>query len=154
MAVATGEQALASDILKLKAKELSVPVTFATDLTSSNSYPVGAINAAADIACMYFQVPADFSSITEAVVIRVAVATATHRLNYYSDYGGVGQSYTTHSESLLDQDTAEAAGLIYEEDISGILSSLAASDHVGIKVTGDATNIPNVRVLGLRLTYS
>jgi len=112
------------------------------------------INAAADAAAVEFYIPHDFSSITSAVAVRIAMATATHRLNYTSDYGALGEAYNTHSESLDDQDTAETDTLIYEQDISGILSAIAAGDYVGVVILGDATNIPNDLILGIRFRYT
>ncbi|GAG87226.1 unnamed protein product, partial [marine sediment metagenome] len=134
--------------------EFFVPVTFATEIKASDEYPGGRIDATADLAHIGFSVPADFTSITTAVVVRFAEATATHRLNYSSRYAAEGQDKDTHQEALEDQDVAETNDFVYEQDISGILSSLAAGDYVGIKVNGDATNIPNDQIFGVRFKYS
>jgi hypothetical protein len=154
MAIVTGQAIVAADVLAVITKEFFIPVTVASDADIKGHIPCAIIDIEGDTAYIAFYVPHDFSSITEAVVARISNASATHRLNYYSDYGAVGEASTTNSESLLDQDTAETDTLIYEQDISGILSSLAAGDYVGIAVAGDATNEPDVSILGVRFKYS
>lgn len=135
-------------------KEFFVPVTYGTEM-SEHGYHAGAIvDATADEAFITFYVPHDFTSITSAVVVRLSMATATHRLNYNSMYGAQGEAYNTHAESLTDQDTAETDRYIYEQNIAGILSALAVGDYVGIRVRGDSTNTPNDLILGVRFRYS
>lgn len=136
-------------------QEFFIPVTYATELTESvYAHPGGIINAVADKAFIEFYVPHDFSSIIEAVVARHSNATATHRLNYVSKYAALTEVANLHLETLADQDTAETVGVVYEQDISGILASLATGDHVSIKVLGDNTNTPNDCILGVRFKYS
>ena len=135
-------------------KEIFIPTTYGVDMGAPGFVPGALINAVADTAFIEFYVPLDFTSITSAVVVRVAQATATHRLNYASYYGSAGQAYSTHNETLADQDTAETANVIYEQDISGILTSLVAGDYVSIYVLGDATNVPNDQIIGVRFKYA
>jgi len=135
-------------------KEFFVPVTMATEMAQSNIYPGGTVNATADYACMCFRVPTDYTSIVSAEVIRIAGATATHRLNYASAYGAAGEGFTTHTGSITDQDTAETNQTFYAEDVSTLFASLLAGDIVGVNVLGDDTNTPNDHILGLRFRYA
>ena len=136
-------------------KEFFVPVTEGVDFPAShNDFPGAIIDGTNDTARISFYVPDDFSSITEAVAVRISRTTATKRLNYSADYGAIGENHGLHSESLTDQDTVETSNILYEHDISSILSSLAVGDHVGIKVLGDATNTPNDLIVGVRLKYN
>ncbi len=150
-----GETALHSHAAGGATKEFFIPVTFATAIGISNRQHIGGdIDFTPDKAYIEFYVPSDFSSITEAVVVRQSNTTATKRLNYTSYYGAEGEDAGGHTETLLDQDTAEIFFIIYEQDISGILSSLAAGDYVSIKVTGDAVNTPDDVIFGVRLKYA
>ena len=102
-----------------------------------------------------FYVPADFTSITDAVVVCIALATGTHRLKFFTHYGGQGDDKDGHSESIFPgPDTAMTDELIYEIDISAALSALAAGDYVGVNTSGDGTNIPNVLIIGIRFKYA
>ncbi len=135
-------------------KEFFVPVTGGTEMATSGLIIGARIDASNKQALVGCHIPHDFSSIVEAVIIRLAVSAATHRFNYYSNYGAEGEDFNTHSESLLDQDTAETGNIVYEQDISGILSSVVAGDYANIKIVGDATNVPNNWIVGLRFKYS
>ena len=137
-------------------KEFFVPVSFGTEMIieSGQRAPGAKINASTDEAGISFFVPSDFSSIIETVVVRASQGVQTSRFNYFSSYFAISESQTNHSGSLLDQDQAEINGRTYEQDISEILSALAAGDHVGIRVSGDATNTPNDIIHGVRFKYS
>lgn len=135
-------------------KEFFLPVHYSTTQSEEGKHWGILIDESYEIAHAGFYTPHDFTSITEAVVVRIAKATATHRLNYYSEYGLAGEAYNTNAESVLDQDTAETATLIYEADISGCLSSLTADDYVALYIQGDATNQPDDLILGVRLKYA
>lgn len=135
-------------------KEFWVPATGLTELTTDLRHVGYRLDANNEYGCMEFHVPNDFSSIIAAVVARIAFATGTHRLNYLTEYGAVGEGKGTHAESLLDVDVAETNDIIYEQDVSGILSVIAAGDYVGMYVSADLTNVPNDLIIGFRLRYS
>ncbi|KKK53469.1 hypothetical protein LCGC14_3094460, partial [marine sediment metagenome] len=48
----------------------------------------------------------------------------------------------------------ETNNIFYEKDISGMLSSIVAGDIVRIQIFGDAVNVPNDQILGVRFKYS
>ena len=115
-------------------------------------YRLDALNESAYLG---FYVPADFASIDEAVVIRKALATATHGIAYYSSYSAVGEIDTTHQEATAIIDTDETDNFIYEQDISGILTAIAPGDYVGIWCYSQNPNpnVPNDLIIGLRFKY-
>lgn len=135
-------------------KEFFVPATFGTDPQKKGEYAGYYIDAAADIACITFYAPNDFSTIIDAVVMVIAEATATQRLNLNSNYAAVGELSDAHAESVSDVDTVMVVNTVYEIDISGILTALAAGDYVGVRVSGDGTNEPTLQVVGVRFRYS
>lgn len=124
------------------------------ELSYDGTHPGMLIDGAAEWCITEFFVPADFTTITNSVVVVISKATATHRLNFDTNYAASGEDKDTHTGSAADVDTAMTDELIYEIDISSALASLAASDYVGVKVTGDDTNIPDVLVLGVRFKYT
>jgi len=106
-------------------------------------------------AFMDFFVPADFSSITAAVVAIIPATTSgTANIDIASDYAASGQASGTHSESDTASTYNVVSGQIFEIDISGILTSLAAGDYVGIRVTDNTGGGNNARTLGLRFKYT
>lgn len=136
-------------------KEFWVPCTTGTNPEESISWPAGfRLPSAAALTAMIFSVPADFSAITSTVIVRHARATGTHRLNYYTFFGALGEDSKTHTATDVDVDTEETDTLIYEYDISSLLAGLAAGDYVTIWVSGDATNRAVNATYGLKFKYS
>ena len=135
-------------------KEFFVPVTFGNEMTYRNYYPVARCNAQFEIGWMSFRVPHDFSSIITAEIIVICEATqAAADWDIFSGYAAAGESHDTHSEG----DAASTYNVTNDEfevvDISGILSSLAADDYVGIHLE-QGTAGHNVSILGIRFKYS
>ncbi len=138
-------------------REFSHAVVFGgSGATQGNKgdFPTWLINAQNEKVRITFITPADFSSLTSAVLLVIPNTTATHRLTISSDYGATGQAYTTHSENALNQDYALTMNELEELDLSGVLSSLAANDRIGIVVNGEGVNIPNLHVIGVIIKYS
>lgn len=104
-----------------------------------------------------FMIPHDFTSLTSLVLVgfpSAGAVGASKDIDLYSDYAGVGQDAQTHQESdTTSLYTIPAANLIWEFDISGVFSSIAAGDYCGILV--DQKGIGgSVYYLGIRLKYS
>ena len=135
-------------------KEFFVPVTYASELSTDARHSGGKMTISGSYAHVEFFAPNDFTTITEAVMVMVAMETATHRHSFYATYGAQGEDKDVNSESDLDNDVAETDELIYEFDVSGILSSLAAGDYVGILQGSSGTNTAIDLVIGFRLKYS
>jgi len=107
-------------------------------------------------ALIVFAVPADFSSITEAVIVVIPGnnAVSSWDIDLETNYGADGEAYTTHNEtdtsSTYDFSTADSKWK--EIDISGLLSSLAANDYVHVEIENNQTD--DLAVLGVRFKYS
>lgn len=104
-----------------------------------------------------FGVPADFSSIIAAELFIVSSDTqAAVDYDISSSYGAEGQNCVVHQESDTTSTYSVSAGIFYAIDISGILSSLAAGDVVGIKLIKQVAVGTEtwVKVFGIHFKYS
>lgn len=141
-------------------KEFFVPVTFGRDSGVDDKIivfgkgPVVALDAINDRANVFFKVPHDFSSITNAEFIVIGAGTdSTANWDIFSYYGAIGQAYTTHTEDDVSTTYDVANEQFFAVDISGILSSLLADDYVGIEIKL-ATAAHNFYAVGVRFRYS
>lgn len=138
-------------------KTLWVPVTFgdpaSADLTYYGNYPVCHLTLTNYAAYMSFNVPDDFHSITEAKVVVIPRNThAAAEWSVSSHYGAVGESYMQHSGGVATTYSV-SNGVLFEVDISGIFTSLAAGDYVGIQFY-KRTDWAYVDVLGVMFKYT
>lgn len=136
-------------------KELWAPIIQATELyIYENFWPTARCNGTNDAAFVCFKVPHDFNSRTSAEMLLFgAVTEASANIDVHAHYCADGEAFNAHSET----DTSSTYGITTNQldahDISGILSSLAADDYVGIKIEQkDAGHSFNA--LGFRLRYS
>lgn len=80
-----------------------------------------------------FRVPFDFVSLISLEIIGKADGDAVAvSIDLSSDYGAVGQSTTTHSETDTTTTYNFTSGIQTATDISGVFSSLAAGDSCGL----------------------
>lgn len=148
-------------------KEFFAPVTVGSDMELQGTHPGALIDAAFEKAGIEFLIPADYSSITLAKVIGIALGADINvafpmRIQAQSNYGILDEGYQAHQEIDATRDNAEGHTTVNDLiswDISGILSSLTIADHVGIQllhVAGIAgvTNSTNSRILGVWFKYS
>ena len=106
-----------------------------------------------ETAGVIFKCPHDFTSITSAEIIIIPEDTnANADIDIASDYGAAGEAYNTHSGSDAATTYNLTQNQIYALDVSGILGSLAANDHVGITLDEKDTN--TIHVIGFRLRYT
>ncbi len=138
-------------------KEFFVPVTIAGNggsMTGLFNRSVAILNGADERAYIDFFAPADFSSITSAVVVVYPTATqGAADWDTYSDYAAIGEAHNIHSESNTASTYNVTDDQFFEVDISGILSSLAAGDYVGIRLR-QGTVGHDVNIIGIRFKYS
>lgn len=133
-------------------KEFFVPITTGGD--SLGDFLALGINNGPEHIVNFF-VPADFSSITNAVLVCVIDGNdATANIDITSDYAASGEAYNTNSESDTSSTYDMTANQIYELDCSGILSSLAAGDYVGIQADYTPDNGEDVFAIGFRFKYT
>lgn len=135
-------------------KTLWVPVTYGTTMGNYGAYPLARCTALLNTAYISFKVPDDLHTITEAkVVVIPRVTQAAADWDIYSYYAAVGEAYNTHTESDTTSTYNVTDEQMFEVDISGILTSLAAGDYVGIMFSlHNAAH--DVDVLGVMFKYT
>ncbi len=154
-----GAGAVAGDSLRyeqlvLPTKEFFVPVTYGTEMTYFGYGPVAKCDAAAEYGNIAFYIPADFSNITSAVIIVIPQCTeVAANWDLSTFYGANGASYGEHAEADAASTYNVTANILFEVDISDVLSNLAAGDYVEVRLLqGEATH--NVNIIGVRFKYS
>lgn len=108
-----------------------------------------------DFAHTDFWVPHDFTSIIEAVIVCMWDAThANTDLDLQAIYSAVGELWNAHIETDNVTTYNFTANTVKEIDISGVLTNLAAGDHVGIniKLATDPGNL--LYIWGVRFKYA
>ena len=105
-----------------------------------------------------FFVPDDFATLTELVLVGIPSAGAAGSgkdIDLNSDYGAIGQSRTTHSESdtATTYDFTGDTDNFVEIDISGVYSALAAGDYAGLLLKHNSLG-GSISYLGIRLKYT
>jgi hypothetical protein len=127
------------------------------NITSNGDFPVASLNNVNSSAAAFFgfAVPDDFDALVEMCVIFVSSATTTLEYDLHSDYGALGEAYSNHSESALNQLKAATANVLTSIDVSGVFSSLAAGDFCGLKfITSTGANAANWNLIGVMLRYT
>lgn len=117
---------------------------------SQGDFPFTSITPAQSL-YFVFRIPDNFTSLTEAKIVMIPGSTETIQYDISTDYAAVTQSSSTHSESESNTTLAVTSGIVTEADASGVLSSLAAEDYVGVKFTSDTGTL---RVIGLYIKYA
>jgi len=101
-----------------------------------------------------FKVPHDFTSLTHCKILVIKHTDGTIDWTVNTDFGAVGESYLTHSDS----DTADGLAMtnteIEEIDISAAFTGIAADDYIGVEFILDAISAGTINLLGLVFKYS
>jgi hypothetical protein len=107
---------------------------------------------------MTFVIPGEATSIVAANLLGMptsGAAGAGKDIDFYTDYGGIGESPTTHQESDLvsTYDFTGLTGIISTiADLAGILTNAIGGDVVGLEI--DHNSIGGaIQYLGLQLIY-
>lgn len=136
-------------------KDKFFPVTHATAMISGYGVMVrGNCTDLNHYAVCDFHIPEDFASIVAAVLIVMPTSTqAAANWDIKAYYSADGEAAGTHTE----EDAASTYNVtnldLFEVDVSGILSNLAAGDRGGMSLSqGNAAH--NVAVIGMRLKYA
>lgn len=106
-----------------------------------------------------FLVPHDFSAIHTAEIIVVPAATGNLRRSVATNFGGCGEDYNVHTDSIAAGEVAVTVNDVECLDISAALTGLAAGDYVGVEFTRHASHAndtvdADVYLLGLRFRYT
>ena len=141
-------------------KEFFVPVTaWQSSATAKlmgikGDFPAAPLRTSTDEAFIAFFVPADFTTIVNAVIIVSPASTqAAADWDITSDYAAAGEAFNANSESDTASTYNVTNNILFEVDISGILSALAASDYVGVQIDS-GNNAHDLDVIGIRFKYS
>jgi hypothetical protein len=99
-----------------------------------------------------FRVPADFSSIDElVVVVNPDVTNSASFWKVSGKYGAVGEAPGEHSGSSANTYNV-TEDVLYEVDISGVFSAIAAGDQCGVQIYQDGAG-SDVTFFGVRFKY-
>ncbi len=102
-----------------------------------------------------FTAPGDLGSLVAAEVLVMGSATGAYEYDAHAEYGALGEAYTAHVASALNQSHAMTANQLSALSVSSLLASLAAGDIVNVRV-GMSAGVLSASwyFLGLRLRYS
>lgn len=104
-----------------------------------------------------FAVPQDFVSLValEAIAINASSLTGVQNFDLESDYGAVGELYTTHSESdtIITYDFTGTTNEIVALNVASVFAALAAGDFCGLFINHQAIG-GSLDYLGIRLRYN
>lgn len=98
-----------------------------------------------------FQIPNDFTSLTDAVLVIIPDATETVGWVVDASVAGLNEAYNVDTRQAITQTKAVIIDLMDELDLSVVLTGLAANDYVSVRFQPNTSNIDAV---GLRIKYS
>jgi len=121
---------------------------------SAPTWDAAELKEADDRAYMYFKVPDIFASLAEAVIVVRPLATqAAADWDIYANYGATGENYIIHTESDLATTYNVTNNQFFEVNASGILTALAAGDHVQL-ILINKNSAHDVGVFGFFMRYN
>jgi hypothetical protein len=137
------------------AKQFFIPATAtASGASGSNDgWPVISLTGVNHHAYVTFRTPSDFSAITTAIIAVIPTAAqSAANWDLKADYAAIGQADTVHEETDTSTTYNVTDQQLFSVDVSGILTSLAADDYVGIRLS-EKTSGHDVDVLGVYFVY-
>lgn len=139
-------------------KEFFIPVTGGDNVAAGffkGNYPtVSRLDANMDKAFVAIHIPHNFTTLVNAVFLIIADDTnAVSDLDIHSDYGSVGEAFNIHSENDVASTYPITNTILYEIDISGILSAIVAGDYVGICLEQKELEA-DLYAIGVRIRYT
>ena len=100
---------------------------------------------------MTIHVPADYSSISEAVIVHRPGDSTTPDYDITTHFSTNGQHYSsTHTDSI-NHTSAQTVNILTEINIACALNCIAADDYVGIHIERDSAG--NANIIGVRFKY-
>ena len=120
-------------------------------------YCVARLDAIMEGVGFNFHVPAGAAEVVEAKLIYFAVSSLANADGFdaYAAFGALGESCIIHMDSVEGIGAGSVVeNQIYEVDISGALTGIAAGDYCGIRIRvagGDA--IADRAIIGFRLRW-
>jgi len=102
-----------------------------------------------------FRMPADFTTLTSALISIIPQTTGTFDWTVTTDFCANGEAVTTHSDSATANGQAGTNLTMLELDVSAALTGLAANDIVGMLFTLDVlTTTTGIVITGLDIKYT
>jgi hypothetical protein len=138
------------------ARVLWVPATATSggSATANSAHAVISLTGVNHHAFAEFRVPADFNTIQSAIMVVIPTASqSSANYDLKANYAAVGQALNTHEETNTGTTYNVTDEQLFSVDISGVLSSLAANDFVGIRFS-EKTSGHDVDVLGIHFEYT
>lgn len=135
-------------------KEIFYPSTaFTPEGESSGSAGdfVYAVLGSTDEFSLNMFIPNDFTSLTGVYVVVIADATETVQFDVVTDFAAAGETYNTHSDSIVNGQQAVTAGEIEELDISDAFTGIGAGDYIGMEFASDTNTLASI---GVRIKYT
>ena len=102
-------------------------------------------------ATFLFAIPADFTTLIEAIILSIPDTSETIQFDIDTSYGASGEASDANTETETDTMLGVTIALLTEIDASGVLSGIAANDYVGMEFDSDTGNI---RLVALRIRYN
>lgn len=140
------------------------PITYgyagAINVSGAGHYMPGSFQNGTDYGYCSFYVPSEFASLVSAKMVVQCMDTEATNNNWdvWSQYckPADGEAFDTHAESdlaLAWNGTAVTDNNMYEADISGVFSALAAGDVVAVRF-GPSSSSDDVLGIGVAIEYS
>jgi len=160
MAIAAGNQALASDVLAIAcAKQFFVPVSSYGSGGSygmgAGSYHVGYKLDASAYTYFSFRVPNNFTTLTSAKMVLVSEGTGTFDWTITTYFGANGEAYNANTDTTTADGQAVTSRQMLELDVSAAFTALAANDIVAAVFQTDAlATATEILAIGIDIKYS
>jgi hypothetical protein len=158
-AVADGEflRRVGSDIVGAAPSAVGHRFTPVAPDNNRGEFPVANVTTNGEVRFV-FHIPDDFGNIIGAFVLGIPATGAPGAgkdIDIFSNYGQMGtEQYNTHASSnTVATYTVGAVGLLWQLDISGILSSISPDDVVGIRVKHNTIG-GAIDYIGVHLDYN
>lgn len=136
-------------------KELFVLVAGGNTVASAYDTALGnfVLNTADSGENVYFmfKVPANFNSLTSAVVVMIPDATETIQYDLASSIVAVGESYASNNQSSDNLTASATTDVMLSVTVSAVLGGMVAGDYVALRFN---SNITTLRVIGLTIVYA
>ena len=101
-----------------------------------------------------FHIPANFISLVSIGLRGFSNNTnAVAPIDFTSEYCAVGEIYNNHTQSQIGGTEAFVLDTLFEFDVSGLFSLIAAGDECGLLVDHQGIGA-TLQYTGLRLTYT
>jgi len=128
------------------------PVTVASTLSIWNCYPSAYFTSNGQEAGMCLHVPSDFSSLRSLKVFGIAEMNGSVDIDVYVKYAATGEHYATHQQQDTSTEPSVSDHHLFEMNLNGLVSALAANDSIGIRLVYHETQ--DVYILGAQLEYN